>query len=91
MSQKIRVTLPQDFHPSENSEGKKLYSLEICFNNTTVKTSVESKDYQGAIKKMMTSLQGKFAEILELVGKKNEKKTEVESSPDENDDENIIH
>lgn len=77
--------------PGSESE-KNLYYLEISFNNTIVKTSVETNDYQEAIKKMMSNLQGKFAEIIELINKgKSKKEKDVESKVEEDEDDKIIH
>ncbi len=69
-----------------------LYYLEICFNNTIVKTSVESKDYHFAVKKMMNSLLNKFSEILQLVNKSSKKEeAKPKDENDADDEDKIIH
>ena len=68
------------------------YNLEISFNQTVVKTSLTSGDYHSAIKKMMMNLQGKFAEILETVNKREAKaKSNEKAKSDESESEKIYH
>ena len=76
----------------EIDEEDNKYNLEISFNQTVVKTSLTSGDYHSAIKKMMMNLQGKFAEILETVNKRESKaKSNEKSKSDEPESEKIYH
>ncbi len=58
---------------NKDNNGDKHYKLEINFNKTVVKTSLESNDYHNAIKKMMISLQDKFTDILDSVNNREKK------------------
>ena len=76
----------------EIDEEAKIYNLEISFNQTVVKTSLSSDNYHIAIKQMMMNLQGKFAEILETVNKREAKaKSKEKSKSDKAEGEKIYH